>query len=229
MTCPFEAPGRQEACLSLMRQREEAMKRTYDENECYSCPQRRKRMEAAKPPQRINIPVVAPRTDARRRLGEKPAQNIPRIIPAAPEPTPKKEETSVADEKAMERVLSRILREKSCARGRLMNYCAVGKALLEEITAELEKQGKIKAWPKGRSTIFTLPDGADPWEGQKPPVSRKAAGVKSAMKKAALVAPLHGLSGPFASTISDLMAKKDSLMEQAAACDRAITALRGVA
>jgi flagellar biosynthesis regulator FlaF len=56
MNCPFAAHGRQEACLSLQKQRDALMTREYDRNECYSCPMRRKRLEGAKEPERIAVP-----------------------------------------------------------------------------------------------------------------------------------------------------------------------------
>jgi hypothetical protein len=128
VNCPFAVPGRQEACLSLQKQRTALMTREYDRNECYSCPMRRKRLEGAQEPERIAIPTAQ--------------FNKPETI------TPKKE-MSMADDKAKERVLSRILREKACSRGRLMNYCGVSKDELEAVTVALVADGKIKLWRRG--------------------------------------------------------------------------------
>ena len=88
----------------------------------------------------------------------------------------KKEEVGkVGDMKvANERVLSRILREKACGRTRLMTHCGVSSAELNTVARELEKEGKIKSWPNGRSCFYTPPGAPDPWGAKK-----KAAPIKS--------------------------------------------------
>ena len=75
---------------------------------------------------------------------------------------------------ANERVLSRILREKVVTRSRLTQFSHVSGAELGAVAKELEKEGKIKTWPKGRSCFYTPPGAPDPWGAKK-----KAAPIKS--------------------------------------------------
>lgn len=234
--CPFFAPGRQEACLSLQKSREAAMTRDYDRNDCFVCPMRRKRIEGAKEPERINIP---PANHAARSPAPI-AMAVPRETPQ-PEPSAApSEEASVIDDKARERVFSRISREKECSRSRLMNYCGVAKGELEEIASALLAEGKIKAWPKGTGALYTLPDAKDPRtkemvEGTRPAPKKKAPpaarAVPAAPKAAAPTAkpaPKNG-SGAYASVISDLEAERTKVLDRVEQIDTAIATLRALA
>jgi len=191
------------------------MQRPYDPNPCYSCPQRVKRLEAAKPPQRINIPPAFPR----------------RAVALPSQPILPKEEPETMNDKAKERVHSRILREKACSRGRLMNYCAVTKDEMESVTKELEAEGKIKAWTMGRSTIFTPPDAEDPFFGQEKktavPAEKKPASAPVARKATTPV-----VASPYASAISapvgSLVAAIVVLKAQRDKLDQAISALEAL-
>jgi hypothetical protein len=141
--------------------------------------------------------------------------------------------TEGEDKAAKERVLSRILREKVCNRGRLLVYCGVSSAELDAVTRGLEKEGKIKSWPNGRSCFYTPPDGTDPWEGKK-----KAAPIKSdgdprpAAPRKPQAKPLSatGKDGagnkkkkpvPYAAVLVDLEAKRQNI-------DNAIAALKAL-
>jgi hypothetical protein len=231
------------------------MTREYDRNECWVCSMRRKRLEGAQEPERIAVPPgeLNVKSDASakpvgagrviwdpvnaRFSDTKPAPSEP--IRPKPETITPKEETSMADDKAKERVLSRILREKACSRGRLMNYCGVSKDELEEVTAALAGEGKIKAWPKGRACIYTPPDAADPHTAgtgnnqQKPAATVKmpppaTPRVARATAPVAKPAPSNG-SGSIAAVIADLEKRRTDALDTVERADAAIKALRALA
>jgi DNA-binding MarR family transcriptional regulator len=112
-------------------------------------------------------------------VAAKMAEESQRPIPRETIQQKKEEVGKVGDLKAAEaRVLTRILREKACSRSRLTQFSHVSGAELDAVAKELEKEGKIKTWPKGRSCFYTPPDAPDPWGGAK----KKAAPSNDATK-----------------------------------------------
>jgi ribosomal protein S25 len=96
--------------------------------------------------------------------------------------TKKEEGGKVGDMKAAnERVLSRILREKVVTRSRLTQFSHVSGARLNAVAQELEKEGKIKSWPNGRSCFYTPPGAPDPW-GEKKKVAPANDATKASEK-----------------------------------------------
>ncbi len=215
MTCEFAAPGRQVACLSLMRQREAGMTRPYDENLCYSCPMRVKRLEAAKPPERIAIPPSC----FGGKLPPGSGRNLPK--PASIE----EKEPLVATNKK-EQVFAKIRNTKSCTQSRIMQYTHIKTEELSAIAKELEAEGKIKIWPKGSRNMYALPDQPDPWAGEtypprRPPEKKVAPRKAAAAPEAKDADPVPGEGGAIDAAIKALEARRDQI-------DRAIETLRAV-
>lgn len=221
-SCPFFAPGHQVACLALMKQREAAMTRPYSENPCYSCPQRVKRLEAAKPPQRINIPP------ADFRGAGKPVPPTPVTLP----PTEKKETTVATDQK--DQVFRQIEKTKSCTQSRITQYTHIKPNELAIIAAELEKEGRIKVWPRGGRNMYTLPDQPDPWPGKtypprKPPEKRvalKASATPPVALATPVVAPPVPSNGSVAAMIDQIRRMRDTYDANEDAAIAALEALR---
>ena len=115
-------------------------------------------------------------------VAAKMAGESPRPVPRETIQPKKEEGGKVGDMKvANERVLSRILREKACGRTRLMTHCGVSSAELNTVARELEKEGKIKSWPNGRSCFYTPPGAPDPW-GEKKKVAPANDATKASEK-----------------------------------------------
>lgn len=145
MNCPFAAPGRQEGCLSLQKQRDALMTREYDRNECYSCPMRRKRLEGAQEPERIAIP---------------PAQFN------KTEPIQPKKEGEVDQAKMKENIL-RVLGRKGGMTVSSLKLFAAAKESKEDFRAAVDAlahEGKIKTKQGARegSLSVALPGSPDP-------------------------------------------------------------------
>lgn len=154
----------------------------------------------------------------------------PAIADAIASDTQPKKEEKVAT--AKERILSRILREGKCNRGRLANYCAVSSEEMTTATAELEKEGKIKSWPNGRSCFYTPPGAADPWTDKGVAVQKKTASaapraIAPARKLPGKVPPKNGggrtgsAVDPLAAVLADLEARRQNI-------DNAIAALKAL-
>jgi len=195
---------------------------------------RRKRIEGAQEPERIAMPPA--QFSGTKPLPDDTKRPIPVTIRTKPETITPKEETSMADDKAKERVLSRILQEKACSRGRLMNYCGVSKDELESVTAALVVDGKIKSWPKGRACIYTPPDAPDPHgvaAGNTPaPPKKKKAAAPQARTKAETPVPSPrkpGGNGVYAAAIADLERRRTAAMDTIERIDTAIEMLQALA
>ncbi len=224
--CVFEAPGRQEACLSLMRQREEGMTRPYDENPCYACPMRVKRLEAAKPPQKIHPPPPEGFGRTSFRAASAEPERSPKTTP------PKSEVKGMDREKIKENVLRVLGRNGSLSISSLKNF-AWSKGPKEEIRAavdELAGEGKVVGTPGARegSLTVSLPGGALPVS---PPQKREEKKKSAAPSIKATRTPktIHPVnpspsngSGNLAAVIADLEAKRNKI-------DVAIETLRALA
>lgn len=214
MSCPFAAPGRQEACLSLQRQRTELMTREYDRNECYSCPMRRKRLEGAQEPERIAVP---------------PAQFNQKTEPIIP-----KKETPVAEKMdPKERVFAVIQKFGACVSTPILQrVTTVNAEQLREIAQDLVKEGRIEIRQEGRKAIFAIPGTPAMSNGAtvaaKPPrrVNRPSATPPSktrAKSERPVPAPREPVvNNSFAAAIAGLEAQRAKI-------DTAIDALRALA
>jgi ribosomal protein S25 len=139
-----------------------------------------------------------PRTECRECATGKKNDGIvaAKLAEESPQPVPrgnetirtKKEEVGKVDEMkaANERVLSRIRREKVVTRSRLTQFSNVSSIELDAVTRGLEKEGKIKLWPNGRSCFYTPPGAPDPW-GEK----KKVAPANDATKASEMPQPVN--------------------------------------
>lgn len=212
----------------------------YKRPECKGCPTGAKHLRtapgAALPVSVGNNPIIIPPT-------------IPKIIPSTPAPIPPvKKETPVAT-KGKEAILRRITNEKVCSRGRLTCFCSVTAAQLDVAVKELEIEGAIKSWPKGRGCLYTLPDAADP-RGSSPATASNDATVpskkprrvnrtspsppiksraKAVPAEVALSAPRKPAgNGVYAAAIADLEARRTEALDQVEKIDAVLTGLRAL-
>ena len=199
------------------------MTRPYDENLCYSCPMRVKRLEAAKPPERIAIPPSC----FGGKLPPGSGRNLPK--PASIE----EKEPLVATNKK-EQVFAQIRNTKSCTQSRITQYTHIKPNELAIIAAELEKEGRIRVWPKGGRNMYALPDQPDPWAGKtypprRPPEKRvalKAPATPPVALATPVVAPLVPSNGSVAAMIDQIRRMRDTYDANADAAIAALEALR---
>ncbi|MBE0568921.1 MAG: hypothetical protein IH577_04520 [Deltaproteobacteria bacterium] len=128
-----------------------------------------------------------------------------------------------------DRVLETITRRQPCASGPLLQNLKICAEELKPFLGELEKEGKITTWTKGRAVRFTLkgapnpfPASDSPSKNEEKPEARKPETPK-ARKPAAprAAAPSHGDSSILAA-IAELEAKRSKI-------DAAIEVLRALA
>lgn len=157
------------------------------------------------------------------------------------------------DTKGKEAILRRIENEKVCGRGRLTCFCSVTAAQLDQAAKELEAEGKIVAWPKGRSTLYTPAGAPDPRpagsndatvaskkprrvnqsakSAATPPIKKgaKRKAVRPSMTAPREAGPSNGGDGAYAAAIADLSERKDVHLAIIGKIDHAIEVLRSLA
>lgn len=135
-----------------------------------------------------------------------------------------------------EKVLGIITRRGATGKTPILQGSKASSDELKALLLELEKEGKIKAWPyrsrAGGAAVYTLPGAKDPrtkemMEGARPAPEKKAARAMPAASTAK-PAPKNG-SGPYASVIADLEAERAKALDRVEQIDIAIATLKALA